>query len=121
MVLTQDKVLVQLDSHPDHTITESNIYIPQFINAESDGGRPMSIASNQKYLASGVVMGLSAAAQKKMEDQNTPIKKGDKVFVSTSVVNQGYHFQLKRDSIVYDFDGLVLIPTILIEAILNEE
>ena len=34
MVLTQDKVLIQLDEHPDHTVTESNIYIPQFISED---------------------------------------------------------------------------------------
>ena len=118
MQLLHDKVLIQLDEHPEHTVTESGIFVPKFVSVESDGGRPLEIPSNEKYLASGTVVSIAPLANQKMEENLTPLKVGDKVFVSKTAVSQSFHFKEKRDSIVYDFDGLILIPYILIEAIL---
>jgi co-chaperonin GroES (HSP10) len=118
MQLTHDKVLIKLKEHPDHTLTESNIYVPKFVNIESDGGRPLAVPSNEKYVAEGTVIQMSPLAAKKMEESYTPLKVGDRVFVSPSAVSQSFHFRTERDAIVYDFDGMILIPYILIEAIL---
>jgi len=116
MIITHDKVLIQLDEHPDHTISEDGIYLPKFLNIETDGGKPDIKASNEKYVASGTIIQMSPLAAKKMEENLTPIQVGDKVFVSQAAVSQSFHFKRKRDALQYDFDGLILIPYILIEA-----
>ena len=119
MIITHDKVLIQLDEHADHTLTESGVYLPKFLNIETDGGRPDVRTSNEKYVASGTVVDASPLALSKMADAKTPLSIGDKVFVSQTAVSQSFHFKSKRDALQYDFDGLILVPYILIEAIIN--
>lgn len=116
--LTGDRILIQLDKHPEHTITKSGIVTPLFENIESDGGRPMAIASNKKYLHSGTVLDASPYAYSKLQELSTPVKSGDKVYINSGAVSQSYHFALNRDSLVYDFDGIISIPHTLLEAII---
>lgn len=117
--LTGDRVLIQLDKHPEHTTTKSGIVTPLFENIESDGGRPMAIASNKKYLHSGTVLDASPYALSKLTEYSTPLQIGDKVYVNAGAVSQSYHFAINRDSLVYDFDGIISIPHTLLEAIIS--
>lgn len=121
MILTHDKVLIQLDKHSDHTTTPSGLFNPKFLNIETDGGRPDIKLSNESYVAQGTVIDMSPYAAQRMKESLTPISIGDKVFVTKSAVSMNHHFDKDRNTILQEFDGLILIPFVLIEAILNEE
>lgn len=110
--LLGDKVLVQLQDHPDHTITAGGILNPLFVNIESDAGRPKAKASNKKYLAKGKVLLISPLAKERIP----LLEVGDEVYVAPTTVSQDFHFSLKRASLVEDFDGVISIPSSLVEA-----
>lgn len=119
MILTGNRVLIQLDPHPEHTITESGIVVPQFDLIESDSGKLKTVPSNTRYLAKGTVVLISPFASKKLEEEGTPLNIGDKVYVPDSVVSPNYQFFMDKNSIILEFKGLVAVPHTLIEAILN--
>lgn len=114
--LLGNRILVQLDPHPDHTTLTSGVIVPDFRNVESDGGRPMAKASNKKHTSTGTVLNLSSTAQKLAAEDSNTLQVGDKVLVAESAVSQQYHFALNRENLVRDFDGLISIPYQLIEA-----
>lgn len=118
MILTGNKILIQLDPHPEHTITASGVVVPHYTLVESDGGKMNTKASNVRYLAQGTVTNMSPKAAKLMEEEGTPLKIGDKVFVPDMVVSPNYQFFPTKEAIVLNFDGHVAVPHTLIEAIL---
>jgi hypothetical protein len=121
MILTGNRILIQLDAHPDHTVTASGVYVPHLALMESDGGKLNTVISNVRHLARGTVQLISPFASKKLEEEGTPLKIGDRVQVPDSVVSPNYQFFKDKDGIVLDFEGLVVVPHTLIEAILNNE
>lgn len=114
--LLGDRVLVKLDSLETHSETDNGIVIPLYEQYETDGGRPAAKLSNKKYLSKGEVIDFSPLAAKKLEEQETPITKHQRVYVNINAVSPNYQFFPKRDSLVIDFDGYILIPYTLIEA-----
>ena len=111
-----DRVIVLLDKQSEHTTTAGNIVVPQFVNAESDGGRPIALLSDHKYLATGTVVAISETASDKLHNLSTPISVGDRVYVSPSVVNPSYQFILNRSKLIAEFEGYISISHSLIEA-----
>lgn len=109
--LLGDRVLIQLDEHPEHTVTAVGVVVPKFISIETDGGKPKQKPSNQKYISSGTVIAISHLASEKL-----PIAVGDKVYVNPQAVSQNYHFLISRNNLVDDFDGVISLPHALIEA-----
>ena len=118
MLLTGNKILIQLDPHPEHTITDSGVVVPHYTLVESDGGKMNTKASNIRYLAQGTVTNISPLASKRMEEEGTPLKVGDKVFVPDMAVSPNYQFFISKSSIVLNFDGHIDVPHTLIEAII---
>lgn len=118
LLLTGDRVLIQLDVQPDHTLTNAGIVVPKFIPGETDGGKPKSDLDSRKHLFIGTVLLLSPLAQKRLQEQETPISKGDRVYVSSFANESSYQFNSDRSRLVTDFDGLIAIPHNLIEAVL---
>jgi len=118
MILTGNKILIQLDPHPDHTITASGVVVPDYTLVESDGGKMNTRQSNVRYIAQGTVTNISPLASSLLEKEGTPLKIGDRVFVPQMVVSPNYQFFLTKNAIVLDFDGHVAVPHTLIEAIL---
>lgn len=106
-----DRILLQLDEHPDHTVTPGGVIQPKFVNIESDGGRPKVKASNQKYVSSATVLLISPLASEKIQ-----LSPGDKVYVNQAAVSQSYHFLISRNNLVDEFDGVIAVPHALIEA-----
>lgn len=118
MILTGNKILIQLDPHPDHTVTSTGVVVPHYTLVESDGGKINTKASNVRYLAQGTVTNISAQAAKFMEAEGNPLKIGDRVFVPDMVVSPQYQFFLSKEAIVLNFDGHIAVPHTLIEAII---
>lgn len=114
ITLLGDRILIQLDEHPDHTVTPSGIIQPKWVNIESDGGKPKVKPSNQKHIASGTILKMSLLAAEKV-----PLVPGDRVYVSPAAVSQSYHFLISRNNLVDDFDGVIAVPHPLIEAKIN--
>ncbi len=114
--LLGDRVLIQLDEIPDHTVTSAGIHVPHFLNIESDGGRPDVKVSNLKHVAKGTIISMSPLASQKLADQQSPLQVGDRVFVVSSAVSPSYQFFPERDKLVQDFTGIICIPFSLIEA-----
>lgn len=114
--LLGDRVLIQLDYHPEHTVTDKGIVVPHFVNVESDGGRPMARPSDRKYLSQGTIMGISKLAASRLQENSTPLKEGDRVYVSQSAVSPTFQFFTDRSKIVVEFDGHVCVPHTSIEA-----
>lgn len=116
--LVGDRVLILLDEAKDHTITESGIIIPLNNTIEKESGRLGTELSKRKHLTKGVIVGLSSIASTKLNDLGVPLTVGDRVFVNEQVLRttSSYQFFIDRDKLVVDFDGLVCIPHLLIEA-----
>lgn len=115
LTLLHDRVVIQLDEVGD-TITEGGVIVPLYENYETDGGKPGSKVSSKKYTNTGTVLALSESASK----QIPALQAGNKVFVSNSSVSTPqYHFYIDRTKLVQDFTGVISIPAILVEAIIN--
>lgn len=117
--LLGDRILIQLDELPDHSVTPLGIHVPHFLNIETDGGRPDVKVSNLKHVPKGTILAMSPLAAKKLEEQASSLRPGDKVFVVSSAVSPSYQFFPTRDQIVQDFTGIICVPHSLIEAKLN--
>lgn len=109
--LLGERVLLQLDEHPDHSITPGGVIQPKWVNVESDGGKPKVKPSNQKHVSSATVLLISSQAAEKIS-----LVPGDKVYVNQAAVSQSYHFLISRNNLVDEFDGVIAVPPQLIEA-----
>jgi len=114
--LLGDRVLIQLDELPDHSVTSSGIHVPHFLNIETDGGRPDVKVSNLKHVAKGTIISISPLASQKLADQQSPLQEGDRIFVVSSAVSPSYQFFPDRDKLDKDFTGIIGVPHPLIEA-----
>ena len=119
ITLFGDRVLIQLDKSEEHTTLSSGLTIPLYENYETDGGRPGAKASDKKFLSQGTVVALSQSASKKLEENNSPLNIGDKVFVTQNAVSPQYQFFPDRSNLFIQFEGLISIPHVLIEAKIN--
>lgn len=111
MQILHSNVLVLLHKVEDHTTTDSGIIIPQYRQYEAESGKVKAALSDLKYLSKGTVIQVGP-------DCYLPIKEGDQVYVSPQAVSPAFQFFDPRDSLVLDFQGLVLIPPTLIQAVL---
>lgn len=117
--LTDDRILVKLDKYEEDRT--SLIEVPLYEKGETDGGRPTARISDKQYLAVGTVVKLSPMANEKMNEEGTPLKEGDRVFVNINAVNPAYQFFPIRNKLVISFEGYISITHRLIEAILENE
>lgn len=114
--LIGDRVVIALDKAVEHTKTASGLEVPLFYNTESDGGRPIAKVSDRTHLPKGTVHAISSYAKSKLADLGITISEGDKVFVNPSAVSPSYQFFESRDNLVQDFEGLICISHLHIEA-----
>jgi co-chaperonin GroES (HSP10) len=121
MSLIGDRVLILLDEALDHTTTETGIIIPLSNVIEKDSGRLGTELSKRKHLTEGVVIALSSTASSKLGELNTNLSPGDRVYVNEMVMKtpSSYQFFIDRKKLVQDFNGVVCIPHVLIEAKIN--
>lgn len=115
MKLISQKVLIKLDEQVEHT--DTGILIPLYEKAQTDGDRPTVKLSNKKYLSQGTVVEVSSSALEHISKDAT-LKPGDRVYVNPQAVSPTYQYFTDRSKLVIDFDGHVLIPVQLIDAIL---
>lgn len=116
--LVGDRVLVLLDETQGHTETEGGIIIPLNNVIEKDSGRLGTELSKRKHLTQGTVVSLSENSHTKLKDLGVEVSEGDRVYVNEQVLRttSSYQFFVDRTRLVADFDGLVCIPHVLIEA-----
>jgi len=119
ITLTGDRVLIALDEHPTHTVTKGNIVVPRFEQGVTEGGKPRSDLDSRKHLSVGTVVAISPLASKRMSEEETPLRPGDRVYISATANNISYQFISDRSRLVVDFDGLIAVPHNYIEAIVN--
>jgi len=119
MILLGNRVLIQLDKEQEHATTASGLLVPNFRHEETDGGKLKAKASELTYLPQGTVIDISPYAKDLLEKEHSPLKVGDRVFLSMNISPDSYHFPLNRDSKRIVFDGHIAVPTSLIEAIIN--
>lgn len=111
-----DMVIVKLDKLGDHTVTASGLLIPANKLVETDGGKIRTETSSKKTIPSGTVLGLSAYADKKLQEMNgESLNVGDKVYVTSHANNEQYQFLIDRKKLVTNFEGVVAIPHIMIQ------
>jgi len=104
MKLMHDQCLILLDEVRESS-NSSSIIIPLYMAYETEGGRPATKISDVNYLSKGTLM-----------YPYLDLKVGTKVYVSPSAVSPHYQFFLDRDSLVLEFEGMILIPPTLIQA-----
>lgn len=114
ITLLGDRVIILLDKLEDHTTTDAGIVVPFFQNIESDGGRPDTKVSNLKYLSKGTIVAMSDYAKEKLPQ----LSPSTRVFVNPSAVSPSYQFFHKRNGLVEEFEGYIVVPHTLIEAII---
>lgn len=117
MKLLNEKVLIKLDEHKEHTSTPTDLLVPLYDNIETDGGRPGVKISAKKYLSQGTVVDISKSAATLLDKDGITVTPGTRVFVNTNAVSPSYQYFTNRDSLVINFDGHILIPVVLIDSI----
>lgn len=119
--LIGDRVLIMLDEALDHTKLDSGIIVPLNTIVEKDSGRLGTELSKRKHLTKGTIISLSPTSASKLEELQIPLQAGDRVYVNEMVMKtpSSYQFFINRDKLVQDFDGVVCIPHVLIEAKIN--
>lgn len=120
ITLIGDRILIQLDEHPEHTTLPSGLIVPQYVAGETDGNRPTSLLSDTKYLDTGTVLAVSPYAASRLEDLSTPLSPGDRVLLPLHATTPSYQFFLDRSKILRSFEGLICVPHTLLEAKVNE-
>ena len=116
MELLGNRILIKLDPQPAHAEQASGLLLAHYALEETDGGRMGTTVSNVKYLSKGVVVSISALAEKRLVEEGTSLSTGDRVMVPPSTVSPQYQFFTDRESVVLEFDGHIVIPHSLIEA-----
>lgn len=112
-----DRVIVLLDEAKDHTITDAGIIVPLQRLTESESGRVKTELTGRKHYLQGTVLQIGALAAKKLEENLSDIKVGDRVYIGAQALNSnGYQWYPDRTKLVADFEGYVCIPHVLIEA-----
>ena len=116
-MLINNKVLIKLQEHQEHTKNDSGIMIPLYERTTTDGDRPTVKISSKTYLSKGIVVDVAPSANAELAKDNVQLKAGDEVFVNVNAVSPSYQYFTNRDSLVISFDGHILIPYTLIDAI----
>jgi co-chaperonin GroES (HSP10) len=114
LALVGDRIVIQLDEAQDHTITEGGVIVTLNELMETDGGRVTTRTSSKRHLSQGTILAISPDAYSKCG-----LSKGDRVYVTSHANSPQYQFFLNRDNLVQDFEGIISIPHILIEAKIN--
>ena len=115
MILQGNRVIIQLDKETALSSTALGIEIPSSRFTETDGGKLKVEPTPLTFLPKGTVLYVSDQAQEFLSPKLSP---GDKVFISTSAASPQYHFPLNRDVKPPFFDGVISVPSNLIEAII---
>jgi len=98
MKLLNEKVLIKLDEHKEHTSTPTDLLVPLYDNIETDGGRPGVKISPKKYLSQGTVVDISKSAATLLQKDGITLTPGMRVFVII------YCHCVKCRSVFYIFD-----------------
>ncbi|OQB03518.1 MAG: hypothetical protein BWY21_02154 [Parcubacteria group bacterium ADurb.Bin216] len=114
--LIGDRILIQLDKALDHTTTDSGIIIPLNTVMESDSGRLKTTLSEQRHLPAGTITQISKQASSKLEELGVSLVAGDRVYVNPQTLSSSYHWKTDRTKLITEFQGVVCVPHILIEA-----
>lgn len=119
--LIGDRILIVLDEALEHTKLDSGLIIPLNTIVEKDSGRLGTELSKRKHLTKGTILSLSPTSEAKLKELESPLKVGDRVYVNEMILKttSSYQFFINRDKLVQDFDGVVCIPHVLIEAKIN--
>lgn len=122
-VVGQKGILVQLRELQKATVTESGVHIPAYQNYTTDGGRPASELSSEKYAPIGVVLQVSDKAKEILEQEMMDVNPGDTVAINPGSKHPSFWF-IEPNSLtqpVNKFDGKVLIhPNSIQCKILND-
>ena len=118
MKLLGNRVLIQLDKEVDHTKLASGIEVPKVKYEETDGGKLRAKVDRFGFLAQGTIVDASALAKKSLADEDVTIESGTKVLVNPVAVSDNYQFFQDRSTKIQLFDGLIDVPSSLIEAII---
>lgn len=110
-VLPGEYLLVRLFAHEGDVSNEDGILVPRYKQYESEGGLPKASVDNAKYTTRGVVLKVGTG----VESRNFQI--GDIVYVPihASIDNSRYFFNLNREKVVSDFEGIIRLPVNLVE------
>lgn len=111
-----DRIVILLDELEDHTITEYGVYVPLNEVYETDGGKIKTRTAEQKHLAMGTVLAISAQATKNLATNSNTLSVGDRVYVPPTAVAKQFYFFPERTKLVQDFTGYICVPHTLIEA-----
>jgi len=120
MKLLGNRVLIQLDEEVSHTKLASGIEVPKVRFEETDGGKLKSRVESLGYLSQGTVVDVSPLALKSIQEESATLSKGDRVLVNPLAVAPNYQFYTDRANKIQLFNGLISVPTSLIEAIIND-
>lgn len=116
--LLGDRVLIELETANDHSMTDSGIIVPASELFETDGGRAGTRPTSEKRIAKGKVLSISAKAQENLPE----ITIGDLVYVPKTAITMSYQFDVERKNILsspINNDKIICIPSALIEAKIN--
>lgn len=115
LTLLGDRVLIELNTADDHSVTESGIIIAAAELTETDGGRITTRTTSEKRLAKGKVLLMSNKAKEALPE----LEIGDTVYVPKHVINTTHMFDLERKNIVTNWENnnnIICIPSVNIEA-----
>ena len=117
--LIGDRVVIALDKQDSHTKTSSGLEIPLYYNTESDGGKPIAKVSDKRYLAKGTIHAISSYSASKLQELGVHLSVGDRVYINHATVSPNYQFFEHREQLVQDFEGLICVSHLHIEAKIN--
>lgn len=118
MKLLHNYVLIQLIPFQGETVTESGIIIPKTTPQETDGGRVVSVIDeNAKYQPVGEVLAVSDKTMAEIPE----LKPGVRVRVSRAAMNVNQQYYADTTTPVQEWEGMILIPSGLIESVFDQE
>ncbi len=118
MKLLHNYVLIQLIPFQGETITESGIIIPKTTPQETDGGRVVSVIDeNARYQPKGEVLAFSDKAKAEIPQ----LTEGVIVRVGRGAMNVNQQYYPDTTTPVQEWEGMILIPSGLIESVYDQE
>ena len=116
---TGERILVRMFKYPTpYTMTESGIEIPKFKNAQSDGGKEVSVRDEFSYMTKALVIKVPELATLKAKSVlGYPLKEGDIIQISPRAMTPDYQYTVDKDNPVSKFDGYLLLNMMLVESI----
>lgn len=117
MELLHNFVLIQLIPYEGDTVTEGGIIIPKTTMQETDGGSMRSIIDeNARFQPKGLVL----KASEKVKIEYPSIKENKSIVrVGRGALSTNHQYNLDTTTAHQEWEGLVLIPSGLIEMVEN--